>query len=94
MKTEITVQLFDNLETIVDRLSGQGGSFIEEYRINDFYFSKLNKKITKEAAKILLSTGRIRVTGIKSKKTKRNFSATVYMTVDNDCRPKYEMSFK
>ena len=61
---------------------------------NDFYFSKLNKKITKEAAKILLSTGRIRVTGIKSKKTKRNFSATVYMTVDNDCRPKYEMSFK
>ena len=42
MKTEITVQLFDNLETIVDRLSGQGGSFIEEYRINDFYFSKFS----------------------------------------------------
>ena len=40
MKTEITVQLYDNVHTLLTKLRNKNAKFIEEYQINDFYFSK------------------------------------------------------
>ncbi|MDO4301903.1 MAG: DNA topoisomerase [Clostridia bacterium] len=60
---------------------------------NDFYFAKLGKKLTKEAVQSLLYSGKIRVTGLVSKKTKRKYSAIVKMTVDSNCSTHYEMIY-
>ena len=40
MKTEITVQLYDDVHTLLTKLRNKNAKFVEEYQINDFYFSK------------------------------------------------------
>ena len=60
---------------------------------NDFYFAKLGKKLTEEAVQALLSSGRIRLTGLISKKTHRKYNAIVKMSVDSSCKIHYEMTF-
>ena len=45
MKTEITVQLYDDVHTLLTKLRNKNAKFIEEYQINDFYFSKYSSII-------------------------------------------------
>lgn len=39
-ETEITVQIFEELKVIQEKLEQQGFKLIENYQINDYYFSK------------------------------------------------------
>lgn len=39
-ETEITVQIFEELKNIQEKLDGQGFMLLENYQINDYYFSK------------------------------------------------------
>lgn len=39
-ETEITVQIFEDLKTIQEKLEQQGFKLLENYQINDYYFSK------------------------------------------------------
>ena len=41
-ETEITIQVFDDLDTIFDELNKLGFKLIEKYEHNDWYFSSLN----------------------------------------------------
>ena len=38
-ETEITVQCFEDLETIITKLKNQGFKFLREFQLNDWYFS-------------------------------------------------------
>ncbi len=43
-KTEVTVQVLNSLEETVSILSKNGFELIEKWTLNDYYFSKFNKK--------------------------------------------------
>ena len=46
-QTEITVRVFDSLENILSTLKKQNFEIVEDYLLNDFYFSKFAKNTLK-----------------------------------------------
>ena len=58
------------------------------------FFGALSKKITGTVAKKLLEQGKVSLTGCHSVKTGKTYDATVLMTVDEQQRPQFSLSFE
>lgn len=59
----------------------------------DAYFKSLGKKINKTIAKNLLSRGEVKLNGLKSKKTGKEYSAIIKVDYSNNGKAQYAMSF-
>ena len=57
------------------------------------FFKALSKKITAAAAKKLLEQGKVSLTGCRSAKTGKTYDTTVVMTVDEDQKVQFSLSF-
>lgn len=60
---------------------------------NNRYFDSIGKSMTSATAQKLLSSGKVKLKGCKSKKTGNTFDATVYMEVSDDGSTKFNMEF-
>ena len=60
---------------------------------NNRYFDSIGKSMTSATAQKLLSSGKVKLKGCKSKKTGNTFDATVYMEVSEDGSTKFNMEF-
>ena len=60
---------------------------------NNRYFDSIGKSMTSATAQKLLSSGKVKLKGCKSKKTGNTFDATVYMEVSEDGQTKFNMEF-
>ncbi len=60
---------------------------------NNRYFDSIGKSMTSAMAQKLLSSGKVKLKGCKSKKTGNTFDATVYMEVSDDGSTKFNMEF-
>ena len=60
---------------------------------NTRYFDSIGKSMTSATAQKLLSSGKVKLKGCKSKKTGNTFDATVYMEVSDDGSTKFNMEF-
>ena len=61
---------------------------------NNRYFDSIGKSMTSATAQKLLSSGKVKLKGCKSKKTGNTFDATVYMEVSEDGSTKFNMEFE
>ena len=61
---------------------------------NNRYFDSIGKSMTSATAQKLLSYGKVKLKGCKSKKTGNTFDATVYMEVSEDGSTKFNMEFE
>ena len=61
---------------------------------NNRYFDSIGKSMTSATAQKLLSSGKVKLKGCKSKKTGKTFDATVYMEVSEDGSTKFNMEFE
>ena len=57
------------------------------------FFGALSKKITAAVAKKLLEQGKVSLTGCRSAKTGKTYDTTVVMTVDEDQKVQFSLSF-
>ena len=57
------------------------------------FFKALSKKITVAVAKKLLEQGKVSLTGCRSAKTGKIYDTTVVMTVDEDQKVQFSLSF-
>lgn len=60
---------------------------------NNRYFDSIGKSMTSATAQKLLSSGKVKLKGCKSKKTGNTFDATVYMEVSDDGSTKFNIEF-
>ena len=44
-KTEITIQVFDDLETIISKLKLKGFKQVDKFELDDYYFSSLSTNV-------------------------------------------------
>ena len=40
MKTEISVQLYENIDDLLTKLAMKNAKFVEQYQVIDYYFTK------------------------------------------------------
>ena len=57
------------------------------------FFDSIGKKLTKGTAEKLLSSGKIRLTGCKSKRTGKSYDTTLLLETEADGRAKFRMDF-
>ena len=57
------------------------------------FFDSIGKKLTKGTAEKLLSSGKIRLTGCKSKRTGKTYDTTLLLETEADGRAKFRMDF-
>ena len=57
------------------------------------FFESIGKKLTKGTAEKLLSSGKIRLTGCKSKRTGKTYDTTLLLETEADGRAKFRMNF-
>jgi len=59
----------------------------------NYFFSALNKKITKQIAEQLLKNGKANLKGCRNVKTGKTYDATVHMNVDDEKRTQFSLNF-
>lgn len=57
------------------------------------FFNAIGKKLTKDVAEKLLSSGKVRLTGCKSKKSGKTYDATLVLGTEEDGRASFKMEF-
>lgn len=57
------------------------------------FLGSMDKKLTKKMAADLVENGSTFVKGLHSQKTGKTFDATLHMTIDNEGKPKFSLSF-
>ena len=57
------------------------------------FFDTIGKKLTKATAERLLSSGKVRLTGCKSKKTGKTYDTTLLLEAEEDGRARFRMDF-
>lgn len=57
------------------------------------YFDAIGKKLTKEIAKSMITSGRANLTKCRSRKLGRTYDAAILMTTGTDGRPTFRMEF-
>ena len=57
------------------------------------FFDSIGKKLTKSLAEKLLSSGKIRLTGCKSKRTGKTYDTTLILETEADGKAKFRMDF-
>ena len=59
----------------------------------NYFFSALNKKITKQIAEQLLKNGKANLKGCRNVKTGKTYDAIVHMNVDDEKRTQFSLNF-
>ena len=59
-ETEITVQVFDNFAKIDETLKNKGFKMVENYQLNDWYFSKIDNVLDMEYLDLINSSFLVR----------------------------------
>ena len=57
------------------------------------FFQSIGKTMTKDIAKTLLSTGKVRLNGCRSKRTGKSFDTTLLLETEPDGRVNYRLDF-
>ncbi|MBQ9031101.1 MAG: DNA topoisomerase 3 [Parasporobacterium sp.] len=57
------------------------------------FFDSIGKKLTKGTAEKLLSSGKIRLTGCKSRRTGKTYDTTLFLETESDGKAKFRMDF-
>jgi len=57
------------------------------------FFGAIGKKLTKDTAEKLLSSGKVHLTGCKSKKSGKNYDTTLILEAGEDGRASFRMEF-
>ena len=57
------------------------------------FFNAIGKKLTKDTAEKLLSSGKVRLTGCKSKKSGKTYDTTLVLGTEQDGRASFKMEF-
>ncbi|MCI6638113.1 MAG: DNA topoisomerase 3 [Lachnospiraceae bacterium] len=57
------------------------------------FFDSLGKKLTRGVAEKLLSAGKVRLTGCKSKRTRKTYDTTLILATEPDGKAKFRMDF-
>ena len=57
------------------------------------FFESIGKKLTEETAKKLLTTGKVHLTGCRSKKTGKTYDTTLFLKTDDAGRAAFHMEF-
>ena len=57
------------------------------------YFDAIGKKLTKEIAKSLITSGRANLTKCRSRKSGRTYNAAIFMITETDGKPTFRMEF-
>jgi len=61
---------------------------------NNRYFESIGKNMNASTAQKLLTAGKVKLKGCKSKKTGKSFDAIVYMEVSDDGKTNFSMEFE